>query len=75
MVQQRKEVKVVFVSGPSSSGKTTFAKRLSVQLWVLGFKPLVISMDNYFVDRELTPPRDINGEYDLKVPAPLMWNC
>lgn len=68
MVQQRKAVKVVFVSGPSSSGKTTFAKRLSVQLCVLGFKPRVISMDNYFVDRELTP-RDINGEYDFESPG------
>lgn len=67
MVQQRKDVKVVFVSGPSSSGKTTFAKRLSVQLWVLGFKPRVISMDNYFVDRELTP-LDADGEYDFESP-------
>lgn len=68
MVQQRKAVKVVFVSGPSSSGKTTFAKRLSVQLCVLGFKPRVISMDNYFVDRELTP-RDSNGDYDFESPG------
>ena len=68
MVQCKEEVKVVFVSGPSSSGKTTFAKRLSVQLWVLGFKPMVISMDNYFVDRELTP-LDENGEYDFESPG------
>ena len=68
MVQRRKEVKVVFVSGPSSSGKTTFAKRLSIQLWVLGYKPRVISMDNYFVDRELTP-LDANGEYDFESPG------
>ena len=68
MVQRRKEIKVVFVSGPSSSGKTTFAKRLSVQLWVLGYKPRVISMDNYFVDRELTP-LDANGEYDFESPG------
>ncbi|MDY0078402.1 MAG: nucleoside kinase [Bacteroidales bacterium] len=67
MVQHRKEVKVVFVSGPSSSGKTTFAKRLSVQLWVLGYKPIVISMDNYFVDREHTP-LDANGDYDFESP-------
>ncbi len=68
MVHQRKEaVKVIFVSGPSSSGKTTFAKRLSVQLCVLGFKPRVISMDNYFVDRELTP-LDKYGEYDFECP-------
>lgn len=68
MVQRRDQIKVVFVSGPSSSGKTTFAKRLSIQLWVLGFKPRVISMDNYFVDRELTP-RDANGEYDFESPG------
>ena len=68
MVQYRKQVKVVFVSGPSSSGKTTFAKRLSVQLSVLGFKPRVISMDNYFVDRELTP-LDINGNLDFESPG------
>ena len=68
MVHCREDVKVVFVSGPSSSGKTTFAKRLSVQLWVLGYKPRVISMDNYFVNRELTP-RDINGEYDFESPG------
>ncbi len=65
--QRREEVKVVFISGPSSSGKTTFAKRLSVQLCVSGFKPRVISMDNYFVDRELTP-LDKNGEYDFECP-------
>ncbi len=68
MVQRRDQIKVVFVSGPSSSGKTTFAKRLSIQLWVLGYKPMVISMDNYFVDRELTP-RDTNGEYDFESPG------
>ncbi|MCB9016766.1 MAG: nucleoside kinase [Lentimicrobiaceae bacterium] len=68
MVNQRKnEVKAVFISGPSSSGKTTFAKRLSVQLSVIGFKPQVISMDNYFLDRELTP-RDENGEYNFESP-------
>ncbi len=68
MVSQREEVKVVFVSGPSSSGKTTFAKRLAVQLSVLGMKPRVISMDNYFVDRDLTP-LDSNGEFDFESPG------
>lgn len=68
MVKQKGEdLKVVFVSGPSSSGKTTFAKRLSIQLIVNGFKPQVISMDNYFIDRDLTP-RDINGDFDFENP-------
>jgi len=68
MVNQRKDnVKVVFISGPSSSGKTTFAKRLSIQLSVIGFKPRVISMDNYFVDRELTP-LDKNGNFNFESP-------
>ena len=70
MIYNRKEVKVVFISGPSSSGKTTFAKRLAIQLSVIGFKPVVISMDNYFVDRELTP-RDKNGNYDFEDPHAL----
>lgn len=65
MIEQRKNVKLVLVSGPSSSGKTTFSKRLSVQLMVSGLKPVIISMDNYFVDREMTP-KDENGEYDFE---------
>ena len=56
-------VRLVLISGPSSSGKTTFAKRLGVQLRVLGLNPVLISLDDYFVDREKTP-RDENGEYD-----------
>ncbi|VAW26369.1 Uridine kinase, partial [hydrothermal vent metagenome] len=70
MIYNRKKVKVVFISGPSSSGKTTFAKRLAIQLSVIGFKPVVVSMDNYFVDRELTP-RDENGNYDFEDPHAL----
>ncbi len=71
MVNKRKEyVKVILISGPSSSGKTTFAKRLSVQLSVIGFKPIVLSMDNYFVDRQLTP-RDKDGNYDFESPHAL----
>ncbi len=57
--------KVILIAGPSSSGKTTFAKRLCVQLIVNGLKPVQISLDNYFVDRELTP-LDENGEYDFE---------
>jgi uridine kinase len=71
MIHDRKEdVRVVFISGPSSSGKTTFAKRLSVQLRVVGFKPLVLSMDNYFKDRKYTP-KDENGDYDFESPLAL----
>ncbi|MBO5673042.1 MAG: nucleoside kinase [Paludibacteraceae bacterium] len=55
----------VLISGPSSSGKTTFSKRLTIQLMVNGIRPVVISMDNYFVNREDTP-RDENGEWDFE---------
>ena len=57
--------KFVLISGPSSSGKTTFSKRLTIQLRVNGITPVVISMDNYFVNREDTP-KDANGEYDFE---------
>jgi uridine kinase len=59
------KVKVVLIAGPSSSGKTTFAKKLSIQLTVLGITPIAISLDDYFVDRERTP-RDEKGEYDYE---------
>ena len=66
MVAQRgKKVRFVLVSGPSSSGKTTFSKRLSVQLMVSGLKPVVLSLDNYFVNRVDTP-LDENGEWDFE---------
>ena len=55
----------VLISGPSSSGKTTFSKRLTIQLMVNGIRPVVISMDNYFVNREDTP-RDANGQWDFE---------
>jgi uridine kinase len=63
--KKRNEVKLILISGPSSSGKTTFSHRLSVQLKVLGFKTIQISLDNYFVNRENTPV-DENGEYDFE---------
>lgn len=55
----------VMISGPSSSGKTTFAKRLGIQLMVVGIKPVVLSLDNYFVERDKTP-LDENGDYDYE---------
>lgn len=58
-------IRMVLISGPSSSGKTTSAKRLGIQLGVLGLRPVMISLDDYFVDREKTP-RDENGEYDYE---------
>lgn len=58
-------VRMVLISGPSSSGKTTFAKRLGVQLRVLGLNPVLISLDDYFVEREKTP-RDEKGDYDYE---------
>ncbi len=64
-IHKRENVKMVLISGPSSSGKTTFCKRLSVQLEVLGYKPVQISIDNYFVEREQTP-KDEHGEYDFE---------
>ena len=64
-VLKRKNVKVILIAGPSSSGKTTFANRLSIQLIVNGLIPIPLSLDNYFVDRNRTP-RDENGEYDYE---------
>ena len=64
-IATRKGVKLVLLAGPSSSGKTTSCKRLSIQLAVNGLKPLQISLDDYFVDREKTP-KDASGEYDYE---------
>ena len=64
-IANRKGVKLVLLAGPSSSGKTTSCKRLSIQLAVNGLKPLQISLDDYFVDREKTP-KDASGEYDYE---------
>ncbi|MBQ5670205.1 MAG: nucleoside kinase [Tidjanibacter sp.] len=60
-----REAKVILVSGPSSSGKTTFSKRLGIQLRILGLEPVMISLDDYFLNREDTPV-DENGEYDFE---------
>lgn len=57
--------RIILISGPSASGKTTFAKRISVQLKVAGYTPYAISLDNYFVNRENTP-LDENGDYDFE---------
>lgn len=66
IVHDRKDkVKIVLIAGPSASGKTTFSKRLMVQLAVNGMKPLMISLDDYFVDRDKTP-KDSFGEYDFE---------
>lgn len=62
---KRKKIKIILIAGPSSSGKTTFSKRLSIQLKASGLKPVNLSTDNYFVDREQTP-RLPNGDYDFE---------
>lgn len=63
--ERKKDLKLVLISGPSSSGKTTFGHRLAIQLMVAGMKPLNLSLDNYFVNREDTP-LDEDGEYDFE---------
>ena len=64
-IADNKNIKLVLLAGPSSSGKTTTCKRLAVQLMANGIKPLMISLDDYFVDRVKTP-KDENGEYDYE---------
>lgn len=64
-IAEHDKVKVVLIAGPSSSGKTTFAQRLGLQLRLNGLKPVTISVDNYFVEREDTP-KDANGDYDFE---------
>ena len=64
-IANKKDVKVVLIAGPSSSGKTTFCKRLSVQLLTCGIKPVQISLDDYFVNRVDTP-KDESGDYDYE---------
>lgn len=64
-INHRQKVKMVLISGPSSSGKTTTCKRLSIQLSILGYHPIPISTDDFFIEREDTP-LDENGEYDFE---------
>ncbi len=64
-ISKNKQVKMVLIAGPSSSGKTTFAKRLGMQLRLNGIKPVTISVDNYFVEREENP-KDEYGNYDFE---------
>ncbi len=65
IASHRPDVKIVLISGPTSAGKTTFSKRLAVQLLALGIQPVAIAMDNYFVDR-INTPRDEEGNYDFE---------
>lgn len=65
ILQQRKNIRIILISGPSSSGKTTFAQRLSTQLRVNGIRPIALSLDDYFLDRENTP-LDQYGQYDFE---------
>ena len=64
-IAKHKHVKMVLIAGPSSSGKTTFAKRLGIELRLNGLKPVTISVDNYFVERK-DNPKDENGDYDFE---------
>lgn len=78
IADRRDEVRVVLIAGPSSSGKTTSSKRLSIELLAHGISPIPIEMDNFFVDREKTP-RDANGDYDFEtihaLNIDLLMNC
>ena len=62
---RQRNMRLVLISGPSSRGKTTFAKRLGIQMRIVGLNPVLISLDDYFLEREQTP-RDANGDYDYE---------
>ena len=65
IAEKSEKVRIVLISGPSSSGKTTFSRRLAIQILALGFSPYALEMDNYFVDRDETP-LDESGEKDFE---------
>ncbi|MGN1351291.1 MAG: nucleoside kinase [Clostridia bacterium] len=65
IIAKNKNIKLIAIAGPSSSGKTTFAKRLSIQLRINGIKPITISVDDYFIERKDTP-KDKYGNYDYE---------
>ena len=65
IAEQQDEISLVLIAGPSSSGKTTFSRRLTVQLLARGISPYPLELDNYFVDRDRTP-RDENGQFDFE---------
>ena len=65
IVERANRVRVVLIAGPSSSGKTTFSKRLAIQLLVRGISPFPLELDKFFIDRDLTP-RDEKGEFDFE---------
>jgi len=66
IARYRDEVRLVLIAGPSAAGKTTFSKRISIQLLGHGIRPFPLALDNYFVDREKTP-KDEHGQYDFEV--------
>lgn len=74
----KKNVRIILIAGPSSSGKTSFAKRLAIQLKVAGIKPMQISMDDFFLERDQTP-KDENGDYNFEdldaLDVPLFNRC
>jgi len=69
VMERSKEARIVLVAGPSSSGKTTFSKRLTVQLLAQGISPFPLELDNYFLDREQTP-KDEKGAYEFESSEP-----
>ncbi len=78
IAEQKQGVRVILIAGPSSSGKTTFSKRLSIELLTFGISPVPIEMDDFFVDRVLSP-KDASGEYDFEsvhnLNLPLLEDC